>query len=97
MREGGGELVATDESTVITESLLDATVVEDSQSDGCFPDLPWTYEGDWGEIFSETNDLLDQVVASTTGPQRRGRRFTRRARYKREIQDSLVVEISDLV
>ena len=29
MRERGGELVAADEPTIVTESLLDAIVVED--------------------------------------------------------------------
>ena len=40
MSPGGGELVATNEPTVISEPFLDAIVVEDSQSDGSFPNPP---------------------------------------------------------
>ena len=96
MSEGRWELVTTDEPTVFTETLLDAIVEEDSQSDGCFADPPWTDESDWGEVFSEADDLLDQFVASATGPRRRGRGFTRHATCKYEIPDSLVVEVADL-
>ena len=46
MREGGGELVATDESTVVSEPLLDAIVVKDGQGDSRFPDPPWTDESE---------------------------------------------------
>jgi len=34
---GSGELVATNEPTVIAKPFLDAIVVKDSQGDGCFP------------------------------------------------------------
>ena len=67
------ELIATDEPAVLAEPLLDAVVVEYSQSDGCLPDPPGTYESDGYEGFGETNDLLDQLVASETGPWWRGR------------------------
>jgi len=39
-----GELVATDESTVITKPFFDTIVVEDSQGDRCFSDSTWTDE-----------------------------------------------------
>ena len=52
------ELVATDEPAVVSETFLDPIVVEDSQSDGCFPDSPWTDESDWGMVFCKTDDLL---------------------------------------
>ena len=68
MNVQGGELVATDEPAVISELFLDAIVVENGQGDGCFPDPPWTEESDRCEGFSETNDLLNQLVASETGP-----------------------------
>ena len=64
----GGELVATDESTVIVESLLDAVVVEDGQGDGGLADSAGANESDWSEMFCEANDLLAQVVASEAGP-----------------------------
>ena len=97
MGEGGGELITTNESTVVTKPLLDAIVVEDRQSDGCLADPTWTNECDWGEVFSETNNLLDQVVTSTAGPWRWGWGFTGYTRSKCEILNSLVVEIPDLV
>ena len=59
MGEGGGELVASDDPPIVTETLLDAVVVEDRQSDGCFANPPWTDESDWGEAFCEVNDLVD--------------------------------------
>ena len=68
MSPGSGELVATNEPTVISEPFLDAIVVEDSQSDGSFPNPPCTDEGDWGEVFREVDDFLDQLVAPETGP-----------------------------
>ena len=75
---GGRELVTADESTVVTEMLLDAIVMEDGEGDGCFSDSPWTNEGDWGEAFSEIDDLFDQLGTSETGPRRRRRRFSGR-------------------
>ena len=69
----GGELVATDEPAVIPKPFLDAIVVKDGQGDGCFPDPPCTEESDSREVFSETNYLVDQFVASKTGVRWRGR------------------------
>jgi len=67
------KLVAADEPTVVAEPLLDAIVMENGQSNGRLPDPPCTDESDWSEVLSETNDPLDQLVASETGPGRRGR------------------------
>ena len=67
------ELIATDEPAVLAKPLLDTVVVEDSQCYGCLSDPPWTDESDGCEFFGETNDLLDQLVASETGPRPRGR------------------------
>ena len=55
----GGELVATNESTVVAEPLLDPIVVENGQGDGCLSDSTSTDECDWGEVLSETDYLLD--------------------------------------
>jgi hypothetical protein len=91
------ELVATNEPAVVAKSLLDAIVVEDSQSDGRLPDPPWTDESDGCEVLCEANNLLDQLVASKTGPRRRGRQFSRRdARCECENGDPMVFEIADL-
>ena len=62
------ELVATYESTVLAKSMLDATVVEDSQGNRCFPDSTCPDKCDRGEVLSEADDLLDQVIASETCP-----------------------------
>ena len=70
MSARGWELIATDESTVDAKPLLDAIMVEDRQSNGRFPDSPYTDESDWSEIFGETKDLLDQFVPSEAGPRR---------------------------
>jgi len=46
MSTGPGELVTTDEATVVTESLFDALVMEDGQSDGRLADSTGTNESD---------------------------------------------------
>ena len=94
---GRRELVAADESTLVTETLLDAILMKDGESDGCFSDSPWTDESNWGEIFSEIDDLFDQLGTSETGSWRRGRRFPKRTRYIYQAVYSLVVEVADLV
>jgi hypothetical protein len=50
-------------------------VVEDGESDGSFADSTRTYEGNRGKsnMFGETNELLDEIVASETRPGGRGR------------------------
>ena len=75
---GGRELVAADESTLVTEPLPDTIVMEDGESDGSFSDPPWTNESNWSEVFSEINDFFDQLGTSEAGPRWRGRRFSRR-------------------
>ena len=67
------ELITTDESTVITKPVLDAIVVEDGESDRGFSNTPCANESNGFEVLCETNDLLDEVVASETGPERWGR------------------------
>ena len=68
-----GELVAADEPTVVTESLSDAIVMEDSESDGGLADSTDANEGDGCEVFDQTDDLLNQLVTSEAGPRRRWR------------------------
>ena len=79
------ELVAADEPPVLVEPLLDAVIVEDGQGDGCFSYTTRTDEGDWGEVFDETNDLLDQFIPSETCPRWLGRRFSQRSWFKGEV------------
>ena len=76
MSARGRELVATEESTVLAKLLLDPIVVEDGQSDRGLPDPPCADEGDWSEVSRETNDLVNQLVASKAGPRRWGRGFS---------------------
>ena len=73
MRARCEELVATDETAVVSKPCFDAIVVEDGQGNGRFSDPPWTDEGDWGQVFCEVDNLLDDIVATETGPWRRGR------------------------
>ena len=66
-------MVATDESTVVTEPSFDPIVMEDGESDRRFSDPARTNESSGCEIFGQANDLLDQLVTSETGPRRRRR------------------------
>ena len=91
MSVGGGELVAADEPTVGSEPFLDAAVMEDGKSDGCFPNPSRTDESNWGEVFCETDDLLDQLVPPKTRPRWRGRRLSGRAGFGYGVLDQLVV------
>jgi hypothetical protein len=74
--ERSWELVAADEPSVIAKSFLDPIVVEDSQGDRGFPNSTCADESEWGEVFSETNDLLDQLVATEAGPRCWGWQFS---------------------
>ena len=69
----GGELVAADESPVVSKPFLDAIVVEDGQSDCRFPDPACADESNRSEVFCEADNVLDQVVAPETGPRWWGR------------------------
>jgi hypothetical protein len=73
MRERSRKLVTTDKSAVLAKSSFDPTVVEDSESDRRFSDPPCTDESDGFEVFSESDDLLNQLVAPETVPWSRGR------------------------
>ena len=48
-------------------------MVENSESNGRFADPSCTYESDGFQVFGESDDLLNQIIASKTGPWRRGR------------------------
>ena len=95
MSAGGGKLVATDKPTIGSEPFLDAIVVEGSQSDGRFADPPCTDQSDGSEMFREINELLDQILASETGPRWRWRWLSRYARYEYETSGPSVVGITD--
>ena len=73
MSEGGGELVTSNEPAVFTESLLDKIVVEDSKRDGRLANSASTNESEWGVVFCQTDNLLDQLVSSKKGPRWRWR------------------------
>jgi len=59
MSARGRELVATDEPTIITKPLLNAVVVENSQSNGSLPDPACANKSNGREFLNETNDLQD--------------------------------------
>ena len=77
---GWKKLVAMDEPTVVAKPLLDPNVVEDGQSDRCLPGPTSTDERDGCGAVYETNDLLDQFVASKQGSWRWRWRFPGAAR-----------------
>ena len=78
MGAGRRELITTYKSAVVAKPVLDPIVVEDSEGDGCLPDATRTDESDRFEVFSKSGDLLDQLVASETGPESWRRRFPQR-------------------
>ena len=63
----GGESITTNESTVVTKSLLDPVVVENSQGDRGLANPPSTNQGNRGKLLGEIDYLLDQLVASKEG------------------------------
>ena len=73
MSERCWELVTLDKPTILALSLLDAIVMEESQSDGSLSNPASTNEGDWSESFHQGNDLLDQIVTSEKDYRCRGR------------------------
>ena len=80
MRERGGELVTAYEPTVFTETSLNAIVMEDGQSCARLTDSPGTDQSDWGEVFRQTDNLLDQLVAAKVDPRGWRWRFSGHAR-----------------
>ena len=83
--------------SVVAESLSDAMVMEDSESDGRLADSTRASESDGCEVFGQTDNLVNQFVTSETGPWHRGGRFTERAENKYKMIDPSVIEIADLV
>ena len=82
MGEGCWELVAPDETAVRAETLLDASVMEDLQRNKRLSNPSSANQGNRFEVFSETDDLLDQFVAPEADPRGRGRQFARHVRCK---------------
>jgi hypothetical protein len=97
MSTRGWELVTTNEPPVLAKTFLDAIVVEGSQSNGSLPDPACTDESDGCQAVGETDDPLDQLVASETGPRRRGRKLPGRCtRCGCENLNPISFEIADL-
>ena len=84
MGTGGGELIATDESTIVAKPLFDSIVVEDSEGDGCLSNPARADESDWNEVLGEIDYLLDQLVTSKERPWWQRRRFPKYATFKYE-------------
>ena len=53
---------------VITKALLDAFIMQDSQSSGCLANPTGTNESNRGEIFRQTDNLLYQGTLSKIKP-----------------------------
>ena len=70
---GSRELVTADKPTVVSKLCPDLIMVEDSQGNRCLPNPPCTNESNGCEIFGEANNLLNQFIASKTGPWAWGR------------------------
>jgi hypothetical protein len=77
-----GKPITADEPPVFTKSFFNPIVVQDCEGDRCLPVAPWADESDKFEVFSEFDDLLNQIVASETVPRWRGRQFTDRHAMK---------------
>ena len=92
-----GELVAANEPTVIAKPLPDAIMVEDGQCDGCLANSADTNEDDGCEVFGQTDDLLDQLITSETGPRGRRRQFATCAGSKYKTVNPPVIQVADLV
>ena len=67
MGTGSRELIATNESAVTTEPILDPIVVEDSEGYSRLPDPSCTYESGGYKVFRETDNPLDQVFTAEAG------------------------------
>ena len=93
----GGEFVTANESAVVTEPLLDPVVVENGQGDRGLADSASTDEGDWGEVLSEIDNRLDQLVASEERPRWQRWGFSRHAAFECKKMGLSMAYIPDLV
>ena len=82
MRARSWELITADESTILAKSGSDPIVVEDGESDRCFPNPSCANKSDGFEILGKPYNLLDQPLASKTVPRCWGRQFARRNTMK---------------
>ena len=71
------ELIASDEPIILAKLPLDMTAMKSGQGDRCLAGSASTNENNRGQVFGETNDPLDQFIASETGPGRWWRWFIR--------------------
>jgi hypothetical protein len=78
MGAGSRKLIAAYKSTVVAKSFFDPIVVEDREGNGRLPDPPSANQSDGFEVFSESDDFLNQLATSETIPRRRRRKFTGR-------------------
>ena len=69
MNTRSGELAATDKLAVDPKLLLDVAMMEDSGSDGGFPNPTSTNESNLCQVLSPANNLMDQFVVPETDPQ----------------------------
>lgn len=67
VRTRGGELITTNEPTVVAKPLLDPIAVENGERNGGLADSTGADESDWKEVLGEGNHLPDQLIASEEG------------------------------
>ena len=96
MGERCWELVAANKSAAIAKPLLDVIVMEDGQCDGCFANPSGTYESNRFEVFSETDNLLDELIAPKKVLGWKWGEFSMYTGCNHETTDSLMVEIANL-
>ena len=63
-----GELITSDEPTLIAKPLLDPIVVENGEGNGRLANSASADESDWKKVPGEIDYFLDQFVASKEGP-----------------------------
>ena len=66
--ERGGELVASDEPAVVTETVFDAVMMENGESYGCLANPTSTNESERNEVFCQTDELPDELISSKEVP-----------------------------
>ena len=85
------------EPPVATKPFLDAIVVEDGEGDRSFANATSTNKSDWIKFLGQTNDPLDQFVATETSPRWWGRWFSKKAKVERKLLSCLRTWLADLV
>ena len=82
---------------MVAKPSFDTVVMEDGEADGCFPDSTDANESNGVEVFSETDDPVDQIITSEAGSWCRGRRLSKDTRRMYKTLVPLIITGADLV